>query len=358
MTKHDHHTDENFMARALELASLGQGHVSPNPLVGSVIVYDGKIIGEGWHQKYGGPHAEVNAVNYVADKSVLKESTVYVTLEPCSHFGKTPPCADMLIANKVKKVVVANLDPNPLVNGSGLHKLRGSGIEVITGILDKKGRELNRRFFTFMEKQRPYIVLKWAETSDGFIARKNFESKWISDEFSRQLVHKWRTEEDAVLVGMRTAQHDNPRLDVRDWSGRNPLRIVIDRFLKLSPKLNLFDGSQKTFCYNVLKHEVLNNISMIRIDEENFLTHLVHDLYKQKIQSVMIEGGAQTLQHFIDAGLWDEARIFVSPQSFQEGIKAPEFSGVLESQFLIKNDWLKIYHPVNAHANGKLQKNF
>jgi len=164
MTKHDHHTDENFMARALELASLGQGDVSPNPLVGSVIVHDGKIIGEGWHKKYGGPHAEVNAVNDVVDKSALKESTVYVTLEPCSHFGKTPPCADMLIANKVKKVVVANLDPNPLVNGSGLHKLRASGIEVITGILDKKGRELNRRFFTFIEKQRHYIVLKWAET--------------------------------------------------------------------------------------------------------------------------------------------------------------------------------------------------
>ena len=323
MTKHDHHTDENFMARALELASLGQGHVSPNPLVGSVIVHDGKIIGEGWHKKYGGPHAEVNAVNNVVDKSVLKESTVYVTLEPCSHFGKTPPCADMLIANKVKKVVVANLDPNPLVNGSGLHKLRASGIEVITGILDKKGRELNRRFFTFMEKQRPYIVLKWAETSDGFIARKNFDSKWISDEFSRQLVHKWRTEEDAVLVGMRTAQHDNPRLDVRDWSGRNPLRIVIDRFLKLSPKLNLFDGSQKTFCYNVLKHEELNNISMIRIDEENFLTHLVHDLYKQKIQSVTIEGGAQTLQRFIDAGLVGRSKNICFSSNFPRRYQSP-----------------------------------
>ena len=358
MTKHDHHTDENFMARALELASLGQGHVSPNPLVGSVVVHDGKIIAEGWHKKYGGPHAEVNAINNVADKSVLKESTVYVTLEPCSHFGKTPPCADMLIASKVKKVVVANLDPNPLVNGSGIHKLRASGIEVITGILDKKGREVNRRFFCFMEKQRPYIVLKWAETSDGFIARKNFDSKWISDEFSRQLVHKWRTEEDAVLVGMRTAQYDNPRLDVRDWSGRNPIRIVIDRFLKLSPTLNLFDGSQKTICYNVLKHEELHSTSMIRIDEEEFLTHLVHDIYKQNIQSVTIEGGAQTLQRFIDAGLWDEARIFVSPQTFQDGIKAPEFSGVLESQFLIKNDWLKIYHPGKYQSNDKLQKNF
>ncbi|HZB13379.1 MAG TPA: bifunctional diaminohydroxyphosphoribosylaminopyrimidine deaminase/5-amino-6-(5-phosphoribosylamino)uracil reductase RibD [Chryseolinea sp.] len=335
------------MRRAVELASLGQGHVSPNPLVGAVIVHQGKIVGEGWHKKYGGPHAEVNAVNSVIDKNILKESTVYVTLEPCSHFGKTPPCADLLIANNVKKVVVANVDPNPIVNGSGLHKLRASGMEVITGILDKEGRKLNKRFFTFIEKQRPYIVLKWAETSDGFIARKNFDSKWISDEFSRQLVHKWRTEEDALLVGMRTAQNDNPQLNVRDWSGRDPVRIVIDRFLKLSPKLNLFDGSQKTLCYNVLKHEERTNVSLLRIDEENFLTHLIDDLYKRKIQSVIVEGGAMTLQAFIDAGLWDEARIFVSPQTFQNGIKAPELSGVLADQCLLKNDLLKIYHQKN-----------
>jgi diaminohydroxyphosphoribosylaminopyrimidine deaminase/5-amino-6-(5-phosphoribosylamino)uracil reductase len=347
MTKHDHHIDEIFMRRAVELASLGQGHVSPNPLVGAVIVHQGKIVGEGWHKKYGGPHAEVNAVNSVIDKNILKESTVYVTLEPCSHFGKTPPCADLLIANNVKKVVVANVDPNPIVNGSGLHKLRASGMEVITGILDKEGRKLNKRFFTFIEKQRPYIVLKWAETSDGFIARKNFDSKWISDEFSRQLVHKWRTEEDALLVGMRTAQNDNPQLNVRDWSGRDPVRIVIDRFLKLSPKLNLFDGSQKTLCYNVLKHEERTNVSLLRIDEENFLTHLIDDLYKRKIQSVIVEGGAMTLQAFIDAGLWDEARIFVSPQTFQNGIKAPELSGVLADQCLLKNDLLKIYHQKN-----------
>jgi diaminohydroxyphosphoribosylaminopyrimidine deaminase/5-amino-6-(5-phosphoribosylamino)uracil reductase len=349
MTKHDHHTDELFMQRAMELALLGSGYVSPNPLVGCVIVHDGKIIGEGWHKKFGGPHAEVNAVNSVSDKSVLKESSVYVTLEPCSHFGKTPPCSDLLIEHRVKKVVVANLDSNPLVNGGGLHKLRASGIEVITGVLDKKGRELNKRFFTYVEKQRPYIILKWAETADGFVARKNFESKWISDEFSRQLVHKWRTEEDAVLVGMRTAQHDNPQLNVRDWSGRNPVRIVIDRFLKLHEKINLFDGAQKTLCYNVLKHEELHHVSLIRIDEENFLTHLVHDLYKQKIQSIIVEGGAQTLQAFINSGVWDEARIFVAPHTFETGIKSPVLAGVLEGQNKIKNDWLKIfYNPSNT----------
>lgn len=342
MTKHDHHVDEVFMQRAMELARLGAGYVSPNPLVGCVIVHDGKIIGEGWHQQYGGPHAEVHAINDVSNKDLLQESTVYVTLEPCSHFGKTPPCADMLITHKVRKVVVANVDPNPLVNGDGLNKLRKSGAEVITGILDKKGRELNRRFLIYVEKQRPYITLKWAESADGFIARKNFDSKWISDEFSRQLVHKWRTEEDAVLVGMRTAQYDNPQLNVRDWTGRNPVRIVIDRFLKLSEKLNLFDGSQKTLCYNLLKHEELHNISLVRINEQNFLAEIMHDLYNKKIQSLIVEGGAQTLQAFIDAGLWDEARVFVSPQKFDGGIKAPVISGSLSYQSKIRNDWLKV----------------
>jgi diaminohydroxyphosphoribosylaminopyrimidine deaminase / 5-amino-6-(5-phosphoribosylamino)uracil reductase len=212
-------------------------------------------------------------------------------------------------------------------------------------VLDKKGRDLNKRFFTFVEKKRPHIILKWAETADGFIARKNFESKWISDEFSRQLVHKWRTEEDAVLVGMRTAQHDNPQLNVREWSGRDPVRIVIDRFLKLNEKIKLFDGSQKTICYNVIKHEERRNVSLVRIDEENFLENLLHDLYNKKIQSLIVEGGAHTLQSFIDSGLWDEARVFVSPHTFGEGIDGPRISGVLENQVKIQNDWLKIYSP-------------
>ncbi len=346
MTKHDHHVDEFFMQRAMELALLGIGYVSPNPLVGCVIVSEGKIIGEGWHQKYGGPHAEVNAIRSVADKGQLEKSTVYVTLEPCSHFGKTPPCADLLIEHKVRKVIVANVDTNPVVNSGGLHKLRTAGTEVITGILDKQGRDLNKRFFTFVEKRRPYITLKWAETADGFIARRNFDSKWISDEFSRQLVHKRRSEEDAVLIGMRTAQHDNPELTVRDWSGRNPVRIVVDRFLRLNDRIKLFDGSQKTICYNVLKHEELNNLSLVRIDEEDFLTHLVHDLYRRNIQSVLVEGGAQTLQGFIQAGLWDEACVFISPQRFDDGIRAPEISGVLVTYDKVQNDWLKVLKPV------------
>ncbi len=332
---------------------LGAGHVSPNPMVGSVIVHENRIIGEGWHQAYGGPHAEVNALNSLSDKTLLKNSTVYVTLEPCSHFGKTPPCSDLLIENNVGKVVIANIDTNPVVNGGGVHKLRAAGIEVITGILDKRGRELNKRFFTFMEKKRPYIILKWAETSDGFIARKNFDSKWISDEFSRQLVHKLRAHEDAVLVGMRTAQLDNPELSVRDWTGRNPMRVVVDRFLKLSQTLNLFDGSQKTLVYNVLRHDESSDLSLIRVDEENFLTNLLHDLYKRNIQSVVVEGGAQTLQAFISAELWDEALVFISPQNFHDGISAPAISGVVESIAKLKNDWLKIVKPFNATQSGR-----
>jgi diaminohydroxyphosphoribosylaminopyrimidine deaminase/5-amino-6-(5-phosphoribosylamino)uracil reductase len=343
--KQEHHTEEFYMQRALELATLGRGSVSPNPLVGAVIVHDGMVIGEGWHQQYGKAHAEVNAVNAVADKSLLQQSTVYVTLEPCSHFGKTPPCADLLIHHRVKKVVIANLDTNPLVAGEGIKKLRAAEIEVVTGVLEQQGREINKRFFTFIERQRPYIILKWAQTSDGFIARENFDSKWISTELSRQLVHKWRTEEDAVLVGMRTAQHDNPQLNVRDWSGRNPIRIVIDRFLKLDDSLHLFDGSQQTFRYNTLRNEAGSNLTLVKLSEKDFLQELIHHLHQQKIQSMIIEGGAQTLQMFIDAGLWDEARVFVNQKTFRSGISAPLLNGKLVAEEKIKFDHLKFYYP-------------
>jgi diaminohydroxyphosphoribosylaminopyrimidine deaminase/5-amino-6-(5-phosphoribosylamino)uracil reductase len=350
MRKHQHHTEEYFMRRALELALSGQGHVSPNPMVGCVIVYEDKIVGEGWHQKYGEAHAEVNAVQAVDDKEILKESTVYVNLEPCSHFGKTPPCADMLISHDVKKVVVANLDSNPLVAGAGIRKLRSSGIEVITGILEADGNHLNRRFFTDIKRNRPYVILKWAETTDGFIARENYESKWISNDLSRQLVHKWRTEEDAVLVGTRTASHDNPTLNVRNWTGRDPVRIVVDRFLRLSDKLHLFDGKQKTICYNVMRHEEHRNILLVRIGEEDFISNLLQDLSKQKIQSVIIEGGAQILNSFIDLNLWDEARVFISPNSFGKGVSSPALHGNLVSEEFVGNDVLRFYS--NPHVKS------
>lgn len=335
--------DELFMLRTLELARLGIGRVSPNPQVGCVIVHDGKIIGEGWHQKYGGPHAEVNAINSVTDKSLLEQATVYVNLEPCSHFGKTPPCADLLIAQRVRKVVVANVDSNPLVGGKGLAKLHAAGIETVVGVLDQQARELNKRFFTFVEQQRPYIILKWAETADGFIARSNFDSKWISNEYSRQLVHRWRSEEDAVLVGSGTAAHDNPALTVRDWSGRNPVRVVIDRHLKLSDSLHLFDGNTPTLCYNLIQQKTENNTTWIKLEQTQFLKDLVADLRTRNIQSLMIEGGAQTLSAFLNENLWDEARVFKARQSFESGITAPTFHGNLKETLDVMDDELQIW---------------
>ncbi len=334
------------MQRAIDLARLGAGKVSPNPLVGCVIVHNGLIIGEGWHQAYGGPHAEVNAVSSVIDKDLLKESTVYVNLEPCSHHGKTPPCADMLVRHQVKKVIVANVDTYEQVSGNGIKKLREADIEVVTGILQEEGRSLNKRFFTFVEKKRPYIILKWAETSDGFIARENYESKWISNVYSRQWVHRWRAEEDAVLVGTGTALRDNPSLNVREWLGRNPVRIVVDRYLKLNNGLNLFDGSQQTICYNTLKDEQQNNVLLVRLDEKNFLSELILDVYKRKIQSVIVEGGARTLELFIKSGLWDEARIFKSRNSFGKGIPAPVLHGHLVSEEDVMGDQLSVFNNV------------
>lgn len=342
-------TDELFMQRALELAQHSMGQVSPNPLVGCVIVHEGKIIGEGRHEQYGQAHAEVHAVAAVRDQSLLQYSTVYVNLEPCAHIGKTPPCADMLVRHRVKKVVIANVDSNPLVGGAGIQKLRAAGIEVVTGVLENEGRELNKRFFTFMEKKRPYIMLKWAQTADGFIARENFDSKWISNAYSRQLVHKWRSEEDAVLAGRSTVLHDNPMLTVRDWAGRNPVRIVIDRYLHLPDSLHVFDGTVKTICYNLTASREKDNLLYVKLPETDFIPALVADMYARKIQSVIIEGGTVTLQNFIQAGLWDEARVFTSDAKFGTGISAPRISGNLIAQQTVLNDTLNIY--ANTHGN-------
>jgi diaminohydroxyphosphoribosylaminopyrimidine deaminase / 5-amino-6-(5-phosphoribosylamino)uracil reductase len=341
--KHDHTHEEFYMHRAFHLAKIGKGDVSPNPLVGCVIVHDGIVIGEGWHRKYGEPHAEVNAINAVENKSLLSQSTAYVNLEPCSHFGKTPPCADLLISYKLKKVVISNIDTNPLVGGSGIKKLRDAGIDVVTGVLADEGRELNKRFFTSMEQRRPYIILKWAQTADAFIAQENLESKWISNDFSRQLVHKWRSEEDAILVGARTAAHDNPSLNVREWTGRNPVRIILDRFLRLDHKLKVFDRSQKTLCYNVLKHEEHPNLSLIRVEETNFVRNVLADLWKNKVQSVIVEGGALTLNLFIENNLWDEARVFKSTRMFSKGIAAPLLRGKVIHRENVADDLLEIF---------------
>ncbi len=336
--------DVHFMSRALELAELGRGKVSPNPMVGCVIVHDNIIIGEGYHQQYGEAHAEVNAINAVEDQSLLEASTVYVTLEPCAHHGKTPPCADLLVSKKVKRVVVGALDSNPLVGGKGLERMQQAGIDVNHGVLADTSRALNTRFFTFIEKRRPYIILKWAQTSDGFVARENFDSKWISGEASRSLVHQWRAEEDAIMVGTRTAKHDNPRLNVRAWSGKDPLRLVIDKSLTLNKALNLFDGSQPTVIYNDLVAKKEMNLEYVKVEGQDYLPEILSDLYTRKIQSVIIEGGGSLLNSCLKAGLWDEARIFTAPVNFDAGVSAPELQGNRIDSLTIGEDQLDMYN--------------
>lgn len=341
-------SDEKFIRRCFDLALNGAGSVSPNPMVGCVIVRNDVIIGEGWHQKYGKPHAEVNAVASVADKTLLSSSTVYVNLEPCSHFGKTPPCADMLVQHRVKKVVISNVDSNKLVSGKGIEKLRNAGIEVVTGVLEDEGRHLNRRFFTYIEQSRPFIILKWAQTADGFIARSSADWSRISNSLSHQLVHRWRSEEDAFLVGTQTAATDNPKLNVREWSGRNPTRVVIDRSLRLDPSLHLFDKTQPTIVYNQKKSEEANNLVFVKIDSEDFCRAISADLFKRKIQSVVVEGGAETLNLFIAAGLWDEARVFQADTKFGDGLKAPELPGSPSSTTQVQDNTLSFFQNLSV----------
>jgi diaminohydroxyphosphoribosylaminopyrimidine deaminase/5-amino-6-(5-phosphoribosylamino)uracil reductase len=289
-------------------------------------VHENKIIGEGWHKQYGKSHAEVNAIQDVKQPELLPESTAYVTLEPCSHFGKTPPCADLLIEKKLKRVVIATLDSNPVVKGNGVKKLQEAAIKVTIGVKEQEARNMNRYFFTFMEKKRPHIVLKWAETADGFVARQDYSSKWISNPTARQIVHKLRTEIDAVMVGTNTAFYDNPQLNVRNWSGRNPIRICIDKQLKIPPHYYLLDNTQTTICFNTQKQSVENNTHYEKIEstDTEFFTAVFQRLYEKKIQSVLVEGGSQVLQQLITNNLWDEAYCFVNPSVyFKTGISAP-----------------------------------
>ncbi|MEP4535187.1 MAG: bifunctional diaminohydroxyphosphoribosylaminopyrimidine deaminase/5-amino-6-(5-phosphoribosylamino)uracil reductase RibD [Cyclobacteriaceae bacterium] len=334
--------DELFMKRALELAKLGMADARPNPMVGCVIVHAGKIIGEGYHEKFGGPHAEVNAINDVVHQELLAESTAYVTLEPCSHFGKTPPCADLLIEKKLKRVVVCNVDPNPVVSGRGIERMQAAGIDVEVGLLEDEGNKLNKRFFTFHTKQRPYVLLKWAQTADGFVARENFDSKWISNQYSRQLVHKWRSEESAIMVGTNTAKYDNPSLTVRHWVGKNPTRIVIDRNLELDQSTNLFNGSVETLVFTEKIAESKRNVEFVTLDELVPKT-ILGELHKRKLLSVLIEGGAALLHSFIEENLWDEARVFTATQKFETGIRAPMLAHKPSSEEDVKGDKLTTY---------------
>lgn len=332
------------MRRALELAENGRGKVSPNPMVGCVIVCDDKIVGEGWHMQYGASHAEVNAINAVKDKSLFSESTAYVTLEPCSHFGKTPPCADLLVSHKIKKIVICNTDPNPLVAGKGVERLKQSGAEVETGILEAEGAVLNKRYFCFQHRKKPYIILKWAQTADGYIARENYDSKWISNQYSRQLVHQWRGEEDAILVGKNTALYDNPRLNVRNATGKNPVRLVLDAHLALPKTLLLFDETQLTICYNSVKNESLPNLEYVKVDPGATVEDMLDDLYERNVQSLIVEGGSRLIHSFLEKELWDEARVFKSDKTFGKGIAAPVLKGeIINNVYNILSDHLEIY---------------
>jgi diaminohydroxyphosphoribosylaminopyrimidine deaminase/5-amino-6-(5-phosphoribosylamino)uracil reductase len=314
-------------------------------------VHENKIIGEGFTAVYGENHAEVNAVNSVNNVAVLKESTIYVTLEPCSHFGKTPPCADLLVKHQFKKVVIGCVDSNSLVAGKGIEHLKNAGIEVIIGVLEKECREHHKRFFTVQEKNRPYIILKWAQTRDGFMApeTKNEQKPvWISNQYSQQLVHKFRAQEHAILVGTNTVLSDNPKLNVRSWTGENPIRIVIDKELKIPKNLFVYDETVKTiFITNKMNSNKKSSEKLIFEGinfDKNIANQICAILQKHHIESVIIEGGAKTIQPFIDENLWDEASIFTSEKVFKNGVKAPVFSGKIVSEMDIKNDILKIYN--------------
>jgi diaminohydroxyphosphoribosylaminopyrimidine deaminase / 5-amino-6-(5-phosphoribosylamino)uracil reductase len=337
----------NYIKRCLEIAKNGLVAAMPNPSVGAVIVCNDVIIGEGFTSAYGGNHAEVNAVNSVKNKSLLLKSTIYVSLEPCSHFGKTPPCSDLILKSGIPNIVIGCLDSNEKVAGKGIQKLIEAGRNVTVGVLENECRQSNIRFFTFHEKKRPYIILKWAESQDGFIApfEKNEKKPvWISNEFSRQLVHKWRSEEQAILVGTQTVIDDNPKLDVRDWSGKNPIRIVLDQNNRILKESHIFDNQTETIVLSKSNVDFNDNEKKVTIDfEKNMAEQIATLLYERNIQSVIIEGGRKTLQTFIDENLWDEARVFKGTISLENGIKAPILNSINVEKKTIADDELLIF---------------
>ncbi len=342
------------MQRCLELAQLGAGHVAPNPMVGAVLVHEGKIIGEGWHWQYGEAHAEVNAISQAVQNGQagkISQSTLYVSLEPCAHFGKTPPCADLIIQHKISRVVIACRDPFEQVNGKGIEKLKAAGVQVELGILEKEAVALNKRFFTFHEQQRPYIILKWAETADGFIAAEGEMRLLISNEYSNRLVHKWRSEEAGIMIGTNTALLDDPSLTVRSWTGQSPVRLVLDMNLRLHASLKVFNKEVRTVVFNTVKQQEEDKLLYYQLKkEESLLPQLLKALYELKIQSVLVEGGARLLQSFIDAGCWDEARVIRNDQlHIGKGLNSPQLSNaILKQETSIATDTLRIfYHQKN-----------
>lgn len=330
--------DEKYMKRCLELAEMAIGNTAPNPLVGSVIVHNDKIIGEGYHRFYGGAHAETIAIEAVKNKELLAESTLYVNLEPCAHHGHTPPCSERIIKEGIPKVVIGMRDPSPKVSGKGLNILRNGGCRVIENVLEKESREINRRFLTFHERKRPYIILKWAQTLDGFIDKVRakddpLQPHWITNDISKRLVHKWRTEEQAILVGANTTLKDNPRLNVREWHGANPLRLIIDRHLEVDEQFEMIYDTQPTIIFTDVNSDQSKSKRLCEYSAEivrlNFakdlLKQIVDYLYNRNVLSLFVEGGEQTISGFFGQGFWDEARVFIGNKTFHSGIKAPDF---------------------------------
>lgn len=345
----DNKVDEIYLKRCIELAKMGIRNAAPNPMVGSVIVCEGKVIGEGYHQKCGEAHAEVNAVNSVKDKSLLKKSTIYVSLEPCAHYGKTPPCAELIVKHQIPRVVIGIQDPFAKVAGKGIQILKDGGCEVTVGVLEQECRELNRRFFTFHEQKRPYIILKWAQTLDGFIdidrEKADFgQPTWITNDLAKMVVHKWRTEEQGIMVGTKTAAKDNPHLNVREWTGNNPTRIVLDENLDLPESLNLFNGEIPTLVFTQRQAENRTNIEYISIDfKTNIISQILKELHDREIQSVIVEGGEQVLTSFINQNLWDEARVFIGNKFFYDGVKAPKLKAKLVTEDTLGDSKLFVY---------------
>lgn len=324
--------DEFFMQRCLQLAQLGAGQVAPNPMVGAALVHEGRIIGEGYHRQYGQAHAEVNCVQAVApeNKALIPASTMYVSLEPCAHYGKTPPCADMIVAQGIREVVIGSVDSFSAVSGKGIEKLQQAGVTVRIGILEQACRDLNRRFFTFHEKKRPYIILKWAQCAAGFMATLSGEPVKISNSYSNRLVHRWRSEEMSILVGTHTALNDNPRLNNRLWTGKDPVRLVIDRALKIPRQYHLWDGTIRTLFFTATPPAVEGLTEIVQLDfDQPLLPQLMQRLHEHELQSVLVEGGAYVLQQFIAAGLWDEARVITGADALPEGRPAPVLTHAL-----------------------------
>lgn len=344
--------DIRWMQRCLELASKGKNGVQQNPMVGSVIVYDSKIIGEGFHHEYGKAHAEVKAIEQVKDKSLLKEATLYVSLEPCAHFGKTPPCSDLIVKHQLKRVVIATIDPFSKVSGKGIQKLQQAGIETTLGVLQEEARFLNRQFFVFHKKQRPYIILKWAESHDGYIDILRTENQKgsypISQPESAYYNHQWRSDEDSILVGYNTAQTDNPNLNSRKISGENPLRIVFDNHLELSKNSKLYNEESDTWIINHDLNQVKDNVSFIKIDPSiSVLKQLTNLLFNANKQSILIEGGAKTHQLFLDENLWDEIRVIKSSKTLTNGLKANSIDPLTPTYkfHYLKDDIICILNP-------------